>query len=251
MASLYDYPRYYDALFGWDRGVEADAYDRILRGHRVAPGGRVLEVACGTGRIARKLSRRGWQLTGLDLSSEMLDFLTMRSRDEKLTIDTVCADMCAFSAAVPQDAAVSPLSSFRLLLDDEAARAHLDQMASALVPGGIYVLDTAFGTSGAAEDDLEEWTMEGDGFEVAATPEAVRVSDRAQGVELTLDWHEQLRPYTAQSFEALVRSSALTLGVCYPEGEKNEDDVSRWAEEPSQRLPETGRAMVVLRNRGS
>jgi SAM-dependent methyltransferase len=40
---------------------------------RVPPAGRVLDLGCGTGELARGLAARGYHLTGCDISAEMLD----------------------------------------------------------------------------------------------------------------------------------------------------------------------------------
>ncbi len=56
MPSIYDFPLYYDVLFGWDRDTEASFYDSTLRRYGVPAGGRVLEVACGTGQVALRLA---------------------------------------------------------------------------------------------------------------------------------------------------------------------------------------------------
>ncbi len=52
----------------------ADAETDLIR-HRVdaAPGTRVLDLACGHGRIARRLAERGRRVTGLDESPLLLD----------------------------------------------------------------------------------------------------------------------------------------------------------------------------------
>jgi ubiquinone/menaquinone biosynthesis C-methylase UbiE len=40
--------------------------------HHVSAGGRILELGCGTGDLARFLSRAGFQVTGCDISASML-----------------------------------------------------------------------------------------------------------------------------------------------------------------------------------
>lgn len=72
--------------------------DRLIAGLDVPPGGRVLEVACGTGRNLDLIDRRypGSALCGLDISEEML-----RSARAKLGGRAALAagDACAFDPA--------------------------------------------------------------------------------------------------------------------------------------------------------
>ena len=247
MSSLYDHPLYYDILFGWDRSAEAAFYDAAFRHYGVPAGGRVLEVACGTAQVGVRLARYGWQVTGLDRSADMLAFAATRAKDAGTTLAVVRGDMTAFGAAESWHALFNPLGSFRLLLEEDTARAHLRCAARALVPGGVYLLDLTFGTSGEAEDDLEEWTMERDGAVVDATPECVRVRDG--GREFTLDWHEELRPYATTAFEALVASAGgLSVETCHPEaGRQSDEGISLFDVASTGALPADGRAIVVLR----
>ena len=232
-------------LFGWDRSTEAGFYDAALRHHGVPDGARVLEVACGTGQIALRLAARGWRVTGLDHSTAMLAFLAERAAQDGVSVVGLERDMRSFVLLERQAAAYNPLSSFRLLLADGDARAHLECVAEALEPGGIYVLDITFGTSGDAEDDLE-WSMERDGVVVRSTPECVEVRDPARGT-LALDWHEQLRPYSPTALRDLVTSTGrFAVETCHRESGRGEDDVSLF-DLTSAALPEAGRAMVVLR----
>jgi len=46
--------------------------DFLLEELRIPAGSAVLDVGCGTGRHSIELARRGYAVTGLDLSSEML-----------------------------------------------------------------------------------------------------------------------------------------------------------------------------------
>src|SRR5437764_454779 len=50
----------------------ADA-DFIEKALNVAPGARLLDVPCGNGRHSIELTRRGYRMTGIDLSQEFLD----------------------------------------------------------------------------------------------------------------------------------------------------------------------------------
>jgi SAM-dependent methyltransferase len=248
MPSIYDYPRYYDVLFGWDRNAEASFYDATFRHHGAPSGGRVLEIASGTGQIALRLARRGWRITALDISSEMLAFLAQRAEEVGVPVTTLCSDMTSFSPPLRQHGAYNPLSSFRLLLDEDATRAHLICVATALEPAGVYILDTAFGTRGDPEEDLEEWTMKRDGITIQATPERIEVSDNDRALELSLDWHERMHPYTPASFEALVASTGVfSVEACYPESGQTEDGISLFGPRSVETLPAKGRVMVVLR----
>ena len=249
MTSIYDHPLYYDILFGWDRSAEARFYHEAFLRHGVPPEGRVLEVCCGTGQIALRLARRGWRMTGLARSPAMLAFLAAQAAQGGVALTPLCADMTSFVLPERQHAACNPLSSFRLLLDEDDARSHLRCVAAALESGGVYILDTAFGTSGEAEDDLEEWVMERDDIEVHARPDRVEVRDGGRGLQLTLDWHEQMHPYTPASFQSLIASAGrLSVETCYPEAGQTEDGISLFDLQPARGLPAQGRAMVVLRH---
>ncbi len=65
------YDSWYDSTRGkmYDR-FEKQAVDRLLAG--VSKHGRVLEVGCGTGQWSRYFSDRGFEVTGIDISAEMI-----------------------------------------------------------------------------------------------------------------------------------------------------------------------------------
>jgi demethylmenaquinone methyltransferase/2-methoxy-6-polyprenyl-1,4-benzoquinol methylase len=78
--------RRYDLLndlqsFGWHRRWKR----RVAELAGVQPGGRALDLCCGTGDIAFALARRGAAVTGLDFSREMLEVAeSRRSKHSKL-----------------------------------------------------------------------------------------------------------------------------------------------------------------------
>jgi ubiquinone/menaquinone biosynthesis C-methylase UbiE len=64
---------FYDATRGFPPGVAEQVAGALAR--RIAPGSPVLEVGIGTGRIAIPLATKGYSITGVDLSWNMLQKL--------------------------------------------------------------------------------------------------------------------------------------------------------------------------------
>lgn len=247
--TIYDHPRYYDILFSFDRSREAAFFQRSFERAGVAAGERVLEVACGPARVGRLLARRGYRVTGLDRSAEMLALAREEAAAEATPLATLCADMTDFSVAEPFAAAFNAISSFRLLHSDAEADAHLRCMAAALRPGAVYVLDLAF--QARASDPVgttqQPWGMTRGEVTVSGSNEGVRVNDA--GVERRLAWGQgqHLRGYTAGAFaERIAASRAFAIESWHPESSRA-TGVSEWSPEPHGGAPVVGRAMVVLR----
>jgi SAM-dependent methyltransferase len=248
-ATIYDHPRYYDILFGFDRSREAAFYDHTFARCAIARGERILEVACGPARVARLLARRGHRVTGLDRSPAMLALAREEASAEALALETLCADMTSFSSPLAFAAAYNPLSSFRLLHHDAEADAHLACVAAALRPGGVYVLDLALQAS-AGEPVVtteEGWEMRRGEVTVRGENDAVWVSDA--GVQLRLAWGAEahLRGYTASAFAERVRDCpGFAIESWHPEASRA-TGVSEFDLEGAAHPPPAGRVMVVLR----
>ncbi len=139
----YDNPLYYDIIFDQDTGVEADFLETVARRHGRRRGAwRILEPACGSGRLLREFSRRGHTVHGFDANPSMLAYAAGRQDPGKPRARLWRDRMEAFT--VPRgrgyDLAHCLVSTFKYLLTEEQAAAHLQQVASVLVPGGLYVI---------------------------------------------------------------------------------------------------------------
>jgi hypothetical protein len=124
-ADWYDYPQYYDLSFRSETRLEADFIEAACRKYAAFPVRRLLEPACGSGRLIAELAARGYQLTGLDLSQPSLNYLRRRLARRKLSAQVFRADMADFQVDQPVDAAYCTFDGFRHLLSEEAARRHL------------------------------------------------------------------------------------------------------------------------------
>ncbi len=136
----YETPRYYDVVFDEDTRQEANFLEALVDQHGVRGRRRVLEPACGSGRLVAELARRGWRATGSDLSRPMLDFARRRLRRAGLRATLRRADMADFRERGCFELAHCLVSTFKYLATEAAARSHLECVARTLVLGGLYVL---------------------------------------------------------------------------------------------------------------
>ncbi|MHC4949061.1 MAG: class I SAM-dependent methyltransferase, partial [Planctomycetota bacterium] len=132
-------PLYYDIVFDADTAKEA-AFLEAVHARHGAGGRRMLEPACGSGRLVLAMAKAGYDVTGFDVSPAMLRFARRRLDDAGVRARVARGRMESFAFARPFDVAHCLVSTFRYLLDEASAAAHLACVADALRPGGVYVL---------------------------------------------------------------------------------------------------------------
>ncbi|MHB0878341.1 MAG: class I SAM-dependent methyltransferase [Anaerolineae bacterium] len=121
-------------------GADVDFIEQELAGDRTK---RILDLGCGTGRHAIELARRGYSVTGLDLSPSMLAQAEAAARGEGLAVRFVRGDARAIPFAAEFDAVISMCEgAFSLMEEDEHDHLILAGVRRALRPGGVFVLET-------------------------------------------------------------------------------------------------------------
>jgi ubiquinone/menaquinone biosynthesis C-methylase UbiE len=119
--------------------------DFLLEELHVPPGARILDVGCGTGRHSIELAKRGYRMTGLDLSDAMLAQARAKAEAAGVHVEWVQSDAMRFSFDEPFDAAICLCEgSFGLLasVDDAIAQplAILANISRSLKPGARILL---------------------------------------------------------------------------------------------------------------
>jgi SAM-dependent methyltransferase len=129
--------------------------------------GRLLDVACGTGMSFLPMLAGGWEVTGCDSSSAMLQQARGKSDSARLEV----ADMRALPRFGRFDLVWALGNSLNCLLDGEELRAALTGMRRNLSPHGLLMFDLStllvYRTLFA-----EQWTREHDGLRFIWTGEA-------------------------------------------------------------------------------
>ncbi len=215
----YDHPEYYDLSTSDETPLEAAFIEAACRKYCDFPLQRLVEPACGSGRLVVELAARGYHMTGLDLNEKALAFLRKRLQRRKLAAELLRADMTDFTLWQPADAAFCLLNSFRHLLTEAAAKRHLETVANNLRAGGIYILGLHLLPPDADENSIERWRSS-QGKTQVSTDLRVVASDRRRRIEslqvsLRVRRGEKLwrfrgkfdfRLYTAPQFRRLLAS---------------------------------------------
>lgn len=102
--------------------------------------GPVLELGCGTGRIAIKLAKEGIDVTGLDMSEKMLELLKRNAHQAGVKVKTYLGDMRDFNIEEKFRLAVFPYRSFLHLLSTADREKTLANVYNHLEEGGKVIL---------------------------------------------------------------------------------------------------------------
>jgi SAM-dependent methyltransferase len=105
----------------------------------LAGGGRVLEFAIGTGRVAVPLARRGVSVTGIELSPPMVDRL--RTKADEATVPVIVGDMTTVVAPGKYALVYLVYNTISNLLTQAAQVGCFRNAARHLNPGGRFVVE--------------------------------------------------------------------------------------------------------------
>ena len=101
----------------------------------------VLDLCCGPGRCSIVLAKKGFSVTGVDLSSYLLDKAIERSKAEKLKIEWILEDMRKHVRPVSYDLVLNMFTSFGYFDDKNDDLIVLKNVFASLKPGGAFLID--------------------------------------------------------------------------------------------------------------
>ncbi len=132
----------YDRLLcGVDYAAYADFFERVCRRAGLSPE-LVLDLGCGTGNMTLELAKRGYDMTGVDGSAEMLSRAFARAGEAGQSgILFLEQDMRQFELYGTVDAAVSTLDCFNYLTTAEDLSRTLSLLHNYLIDGGLLLFD--------------------------------------------------------------------------------------------------------------
>jgi len=104
---------------------------------KIPPKARILDLCCGTGQLAKVLADRGYRVTGLDGSKEMLKFARERAPDVPFILD----DARTFKVKEKFDAVISVFDSLNHIMTIEELGRVFANVFNCLQDDGWFLFD--------------------------------------------------------------------------------------------------------------
>lgn len=151
MEVFQDYAYYYNAFYqDKDYKGEVAQVDHLLRkyGDKI---NKLINYGCGTGRHDMELCELGYQCSGIDMSSIMIDIARQNAHDKKKDIPFEVADIRCYEPQEQYDAVISLFHVISYQNENRDILAAFQSARKALNKGGLFLFDVWYG-SGVLSD---------------------------------------------------------------------------------------------------
>lgn len=209
-----DYLKIYRPTFTEERTRQE--VDFIAGSLGLPNGAAVLDLACGIGRHAIGMARRGHRVTGVDFNGSYLEIAAADAAGAGVEVRWQTADMRQLDFDREFDGAYSYFTSFGYFSDAENESV-LDRIARSVRPGGRFLLDVMHRDWLLTHPQQRTWTQRDDGAllmeETTLDLRSSRVISRqtliepAGGPLLTKEF--DLRAYTCAELSALLERAGF------------------------------------------
>jgi SAM-dependent methyltransferase len=221
MASYDDFAWFYNRY--WNDEFHSLAFpilERIWLA-KIEEGAHILDVCCGTGYLAGLLVTRGYDVTGVDASAEMIRY----ARENVPSAEFHVSEADAFQFPASFDGAVSTFDSMNHLLAYDSLQAAFRNTAQALKPGGVFAFDmlledayqTQWGESFALVRDDHILTITGSGydFRTRIAQCTITMFRLIEGIWRRTDVTIRERCYTAEEIGRALEQAGFGEICCY------------------------------------
>lgn len=202
---------------------------------------KLLELACGTGIQSIFFKKAGFDVTGLDLSADMLDLASKRAEAEHLDIPFVQGDMLDLSH-VGQFDLVTCYSDSLCYMEDEAAVGDVfEQVHAHLNDGGTFIFDVhstyqtdevfpGYSYHENAEDFAMVWDTYADQAPHSVVHELTFFIQDEDGRFTRYDEVHEERTYELLTYDILLEQTGFKKVIVYADFEDKEPTATskRW-----------------------
>lgn len=146
-----DYAQFYDLLYREkDYEAECSFLEQVFARYATRPVYTILDLGCGTGGHIFPLAQRGYQMTGVDQSEQML--AEARSKDanfrDKIKIPQISfyhGDICTLDLKCTYDAVISMFAVMGYMTSNQDFEAAIKSARKHLKTNGVFLFDVWYG----------------------------------------------------------------------------------------------------------
>jgi SAM-dependent methyltransferase len=138
MANYQEFARVYDRIMD---DTLYTAWHDFSRRHLPVHTQQILELACGTGKLSVQFAQDGYDVTGLDLSEEMLTLAYDRATEAQAEVSFIAGDMRELYDVGTYDAVTCYSDSICYMPDEQAVQEVFDGVWQSLNPNGTFIFD--------------------------------------------------------------------------------------------------------------
>lgn len=119
----------------------SDFIEQIIKKYAKIDTNVILDLACGTGSMTVELSKKGYEMIGIDISPEMLAEAYKKSNEQGQNILFLNQDMCNIDLYGTIDACVCCLDSLNYITDISNLKRCLSLVNLFMNDGGLFIFD--------------------------------------------------------------------------------------------------------------
>lgn len=140
MEQYKEFAQIYDELMHSDIDYErwCDYIENLFTEHGCEPDS-ICELACGTGNMTAGLERRGYDMTGVDISPQMLAVAEEKLKNTEL----MCIDMSRFRPFKKYDAFLCMIDGLNYVIAPKAVENTFRRVHDNLNDGGVFIFDVS------------------------------------------------------------------------------------------------------------
>lgn len=216
----------YDSFNGeLDYSAWADFIEKSIKENLGCRAEYILDLACGTGKMTIELAKRGYDMIGVDISSEMLTVARERAEDAGTDgILWLCQDMTEFELYGTVEATVCCLDAINHLLTEKEVSRCFSLVHNYLVPDGIFIFDinseykfeTVYGQNDYVfEDEGSLCVWQNDYCDGFCDFYISLFEKNTDGSYRRTDSEQSEKMYTAEQIKRLLKENSLELIAVY------------------------------------